>query len=48
MDYHIEVRNSKGKWERVASFQNGIDRDDCMSFLQGRYVDCKFRMVNDE
>ena len=47
MDYHIEVKDSKGKWEKIASFQNMVDRDDCLSFLQDRYEDCKFRSIDD-
>lgn len=45
MEYHIEVKSGKGKgsWKRIASFDNCIDRDDCMAFLQDRYEDCEFR-----
>jgi hypothetical protein len=48
MNYHIEVRNSKGKWELIASFQNECDCDDCKAFLAEKYEDCEFRVVNDE
>ena len=48
MDYHLEVKNSKGKWERIASFENSPDRDDCGSFLQDRYPDVVFRKTDEE
>jgi hypothetical protein len=37
-----------GKTEVIVSFQNYIDRDDCMAFLQDRYPDVKFRAVNED
>jgi hypothetical protein len=46
MDYHIEVKNTSGKWEVIASFENMCDRDDCKSFLEEKYEDCKFRTRN--
>jgi hypothetical protein len=48
MNYHIEVKNSKNKWERIASFQNEPDRTDCMYFLEARYGDCIFRPSDEE
>ena len=48
MNYHIEVKNSQKKWERIASFQNPIDRDDCLSFLADRYDDVQFRAKDEE
>jgi hypothetical protein len=47
MEYHIEVKNSKGKWERIASFQNISDRDDCLDCLADKYEDCQFRAKDD-
>lgn len=46
MDYHIEVWNSSVEWERIASFQNECDRDDCEYWLADKYSDCKFRAVD--
>jgi len=43
MEYYIEVKNSEGNWELIASFQDGLDRDDCLDFLADKYSDCKFR-----
>jgi len=48
MDFYIEVKNTKGKWERIASFQNECDCEDCKAFLAEKYEDCEFRVVNDE
>jgi len=47
-NYHIQVKDSSGKWSYIAGFDTNIDRDDCMSFLQEKYEDCKFRAVDDE
>jgi hypothetical protein len=38
------VISIKGKV--IGAFQNSIDRDDCMSFLQERYEDVKFTAIN--
>ena len=43
MDFHIQVKNSKGKWERIASFQNFQDRDLCLDLFADTYSDCNFR-----
>ena len=48
MNYHIEIKDSKGRWSRIASFENFCDRDDCKAFLAERYEDCKFRADNEE
>ena len=48
MNYHIEVKNTKSKWERIASFQNICDRDDCKDFLADRYPDYAFRNKDEE
>ena len=47
MNYHIEAKSSK-KWQRIASFETVIDRDDCLSFLQERYEDVPMRAVDDD
>jgi hypothetical protein len=39
MDYHIEVKNTKNKWERIASFQNFQDRDNCLDWLVDYHSD---------
>ena len=46
--YHIQVKDSSGKWLYIASFDTNIDRDDCMGFLQDQYEDCEFGAVDDE
>ena len=48
MEHHIEVKNTKGKWERIASFQNSIDCEDCKDLLEEKYVDYVFRTVYEE
>lgn len=48
MDYHIEAKGSSGKWDRIASFQNSVDRDDCLDFLADRYDDVQFRAKDEE
>ena len=48
MNYHVEVKDSKGKWDRIASFKNESDRGDCMDLLQDQYSDCEFRSKDDE
>jgi hypothetical protein len=47
MDYHIEVKNSKNKWEKVVSCQSFQDRDVCLSALKENFSDCEFRPVDD-
>jgi hypothetical protein len=47
-NYHIQVKNSRGKWVIIASFQNECDCGDCEAFLLAKYTDCKFRVVKDE
>lgn len=34
------------KGEVIGAFQNSIDRDDFLSFLQDRYKDVKFTAIN--
>lgn len=50
MNYHIQVKSGsgKGKWQRIASFDNECDRDDCKTFLAEKYEDCQFRPENEE
>lgn len=48
MDYLIQVENSRGKWETIASFQNECDCEDCKAFLAEKYEDYKFRVTIDE
>ena len=47
MNYHIEVKNSKEKWDIIASFEHSVDRDDCILNMRERYSDCEFRPVDD-
>ena len=50
MDYHIEVKsgNKKLTWKLIASFDSECDRDDCLTMLEEKYNDCKFRADNEE
>jgi len=48
MNYHIEVKNSIKKWERIASFQYPQDRDDCVICFIDIYKDYKFRTIDEE
>jgi len=43
LPYMIVCKN-----EVIARFKNIPDRDDCLSFLQDRYEDYKFKAVNEE
>ena len=47
-EYHIEVKGSKNKWQRIASFDSECDRDDCKYFLAEKYDDCEFRTADGE
>jgi hypothetical protein len=47
MNYHIEIF-TKDKWERIASFKNEFDSEDCCNLLEEKYVDYVFRTVYEE
>jgi hypothetical protein len=48
--FHIVVKSTliKGNFQRIASFQREIDRDDCAEFLQEKYPDITFCKNNEE
>lgn len=47
MNHHIEIFR-KDKWERIASFQNEFDCEDCVNLLEEKYVDYVFRITYEE
>jgi len=50
MNYHIEVKSGMGigRWQRIASFENECDKDDCLYWLAYKYSDCEFRKEDEE
>ena len=51
MDFecHIEVKSGNPeKWQRIASFENGDDRDFCLDAFAESFSDCEFRAVGND
>jgi hypothetical protein len=49
--YHIEIKLpyiASGNYQRIASFDNEQDRDECMVLFSKKYTACKFIGVDME
>jgi hypothetical protein len=43
MNYHIQIKGFNGKWQRIASFVYGLDRNYVLDLLTEKHGDTAFQ-----